>query len=136
MSIPSELCIDFNLSKDYIKIIFVVYILGLYSLICSSFPGYITFLWTIFLSYHFFIQIKDKVPYHYKKLQYIGKKWVLSANDKPFMEFSKARISFECGLFLLLTLKKDKKRKNLVIFLDQITLETNKKLHLIVNHEM
>ena len=66
--------------------------------------------------------MRNKLPMsHYQKLSYHPGYWILHEVNGRQIKYERASISFEGGIFVLLSLSGISSRKTLVIFKDQIT---------------
>ncbi len=67
----------------------------------------------------------------YKQLIYRTKQWILYDAEGVNTEFEEAYISFDAGLFFLLTLISEGKSKKLVLFNDQLSSSQYRQLNII-----
>lgn len=67
----------------------------------------------------------------YHQLSYHTHYWLLHSIDGLETRFENARISFDGGLFIVLTLTNEMLSKNLIIFVDQLSLAQYRILNVI-----
>ena len=76
--------------------------------------------------------VRSKVPVAaYNQLSYRTNYWLLHDVHGQEIKYEQAYISFDAGIFILLTLTNDDSRKKLVIFVDQLSTSEYRALNVI-----
>jgi len=104
------------------KVASVIHVFGLYVLLNSSLPMSIQ-IGTSFVLIASIMQIaRSRIPVPaFAKLSYHKNYWLLHGIHGNEIRYERAYISFDAGLFFLLTLANDDLQKKLVVFNDQLT---------------
>lgn len=125
--------IKLNQSVIFLKCSLVLY--GLVFVIIYQTHWLLTLKLLVFIvsGVHLIKIAKSKSPYSKEmELVYQNKEWSLKeGNDNPLV-FTEMRFILENNLFLFVELKKNKKRRKMVIFRDQLDLNSYRSLKLSV----
>lgn len=80
----------------------------------------------------FILIARNRVPVpSYDKLSYHTNYWLLHDVHGKTLKYEQAQLSFDAGLFILLSLISETSTKKLVIFTDQLTTAQHRALHVI-----
>lgn len=124
--------ISLGKSSYYAQISLLIYAGALLVMTHSSWFFAFKLVVVLFLLQQMLRIIYDPRPYpHYSMLSYTKSGWLLHENNKEPKSYEKARIVIEAGLFFLLELTEDNQRKYLVVFFDQINVESYRLLNIM-----
>lgn len=144
------LCIVIQLnkpSKDYVLLSTLLHASAMLMVLDTSFAGWLMTLLFVLLLLFWRQSIRHSVPFPaYETLVYQQSKWLLHAVNGLHLQYEQMQIRINTPFFILLTLKTDKKnegtirqkiqnyfkrRKNLIIFHDQISTDDYRTLRMI-----
>lgn len=134
MSLLSEIIIEPGTSKVYLRLILVVYLITatliLYSSIYLSIKLILLGLIFILLNFDWVNQCPCS---SIKKIQFIGNKWIVEMRDGKEESYTQAIILIHNPLFQLIEFVNPRQKKQIVLFLDQITNHQLRQLHLKIS---
>ncbi len=133
MLLSSDFTITLSKSNDYLRCALLIQILALIALVSSALPRLIIIVLVLVLAFFMIDIYRSKVPLpNYQKLSYHPGYWLLHQMNGHPIKYEQASIGFDGGLFILLTLTGKNRKKNLVIFNDQMTTAQNRLLKLLL----
>lgn len=128
----SDCTIRFAKSSSYFRLLLVLYTISsvlLYNSICPHWLQIgIVFYFLVHLAQ---IRTNPSPHPHYLGLHYRQDHWILEDKQGRELPFEKIKVLLNAGLFYLLELKMEKKRKVLVIFSDQLSKQEFRILRVI-----
>ncbi|MFA5959174.1 MAG: hypothetical protein WC785_01490 [Tatlockia sp.] len=112
--------IELNQSQLYLRIAFLVYLGAGVALFYSAFAIASKISIALILFYQLLKLIKNPcVNAGYIRLTYRQNQWLLLSTTQQEEKYARARVAFYGGIFLLLELGRENKKKRLVIFTDK-----------------
>jgi hypothetical protein len=133
LSLLFKIHIKLEKSKDYLKATFVLFLITLYTLLNSGLPDFVIFIGVIVVLANTISCLSAPYFEKYDEIIFNNAEWTLvEKSTRNEIIFEEGFISFECGLFILLTFKNNDFKRNMVVFLDQITPHINRELHLLM----
>jgi hypothetical protein len=128
----SNLTINFNKSLDYFRLGSFVNLFVLILIYDSGYPVVYLPLAAILLAAPWYKIYQTQMPHpSYPKLSYHKKLWILHTQSEREFKFEKIKIRLDTGFFMLISLYGISRRKNIVVFYDQITSDERRRLHMI-----
>jgi len=128
----SDIIITLNKSADYSKLTLLIYVGAIWVLWLSALPLIISSLITLILLIVLLQLWRGAIAFPpFTQVSYQAGYWRLQGSDGQEYKFEQAFISFEGGLFFLLTFTGYSARKTIVIFSDQITTSQTRHLWLL-----
>lgn len=135
----SNIEITFCKSNDYVRIASLVHCFAAVLLVNSSLPNWLRVTLVLILCISLLQLLRSPNHlYPYTKLMGYSTYWVVEYNTGKTMEYTKARIRFDGGLFIILQLRTDqtqvtaqKNQVALFIFKDQLTSKQHRMLEVI-----
>lgn len=123
MLLSSNVTISLSKSKDYLRCAVFIYALAFIVLMRSGLPLSITIPLSLLLIIFLALTIYSNAPIQaYQLLTYRSGYWLLNKVDGLEVKYEQLTISFDGGLFILLTLTGINPQKKMVVFKDQLTL--------------
>jgi len=120
----SDFTITLSKSTDYLRCAVLVHVLAALLLLRSALPFLLVVVIVIVLTTLLISICCYGVPTPtYHKLSYHPGYWLLHTRGGQQMKYDVVSIGFDGGMFILLTFSGENKRKNLVIFKDQLTVD-------------
>jgi hypothetical protein len=122
LSTPYELNIPFRVSKDYQRLIFLLYSLGLVSVWWYAYPFWVSFYLSIAIlvqGFHFFRL--GKLYRTYASLNRVGHRWILTDHLGSHTEYTQLRVIYDFGFILRISLSGPHGTLRLLFFRDQLT---------------
>jgi hypothetical protein len=118
----SSFTITLGKSNHYLRLVYLIYVFAVVVLWHSSLPLFvmICMLLILIMSLRQIVQSKTPVP-EYRQLSYHKNYWLLHDIHEQETKYEQAHISFDAGLFILLSLTDEIASKKLVIFVDQLS---------------
>jgi len=118
----SGLTITFGKSSYYLRLTYLLHGFAVVALLKSSLPIYaeIGMVFILMVSITQIVRNKTPLP-AYTQLSYHMTHWLLHDIHGQSMRYEQAHISFDAGLFMLLTLTSESSARKLVVFRDQLS---------------
>lgn len=132
MSTLSTLTLTFKRSSDYVRTACILHVFTGYVVWQSGSPLLIKVMATLLIAL-FFIPIayyQKPVP-AFQSLFYQAEKWHLIVNHGQRVEYDTIDITLDTGIFFLVTLRHEKKKRTGVVFYDQITPDQYRTLRIL-----
>ena len=128
----SSFTITLGKSYHYLRMTSLLHVFAVFVLFNSSLPMWllISMLLIVLLSIIHIARSRRPEPAYYQ-LSYHKKYWLLHGIDGQRIPYEQVHISFDAGLFVLLTLTGEKTSKKLVVFTDQLSTFQYRALHII-----
>lgn len=128
----SKCIIELNESRNYWRLTSLIYGFTTYIIINCQLNGFIKSVFLLYLLVSFSFIYRKPLPYKdLYQLFFLKDEWRLISQSGQVLNYQKHRIILNFGLFFLLELKHETKRKVLVIFSDQLSEDHYRLLHLI-----
>lgn len=128
----SNFTITLGKSSTYLKLVCLIHVFAVVVLWNSSLPLYILIIMMLILLVSFILIAYSRVPVPaFNQLSYHKNYWLLHDVYGHTIKYEQAHISFDAGLFVLLTLTGEDASKKLVIFADQLTTSQHRALNVI-----
>lgn len=128
----SGMTITLGKSNNYWRIACLIHLFAIVVLFNSSFPMLLLMMMSIVWMVSMTVIARTKIPVPaFSKLSYHLNYWILHSKFGDQIRYKQARISFDAGLFFLLTLSREDSQKKLVIFNDQLTPDQYRALNVI-----
>ncbi|MDF1757045.1 MAG: hypothetical protein P1U74_01930 [Legionellaceae bacterium] len=132
MLISSNLTINLHRSRDYLIFGVAVNLFVLVLMYCAEIPFKYIFGSICLQAWPMLDICQTKLPHsNILKLAYYQKHWFLYHKNGQELEYEKVQIRLDTGLFMLISLSGINKRKNLIIFYDQICDDERRRLNII-----
>ena len=132
MLLLSDITITLNKSNDYLKLTILIYAGAIWVLWLSALPLILKCLITLILLIILLQLWRGAIPFpSFTQISYQAGLWQLLGRDGQEYKFEQAFISFEGGLFFLLTFTGNSARKTIVVFSDQIATSQSRCLWLL-----
>ncbi len=128
----SSFTITLGKSNDYLRVAALLHVFGVVVLLNSSLLLLvkISMLFVLIASVFYIARSRIPVP-AFSRLSYHTNYWLLHGIDSQETRYEQAHISFDAGLFFLLTFTNDGVEKKLVVFNDQLTPAQYRTLNII-----
>ncbi len=128
----SNFTITLGKSNDFLRAAFLIHIFAAIVLLKSSFPIILIIAMITALAFVMVQIIKKPLPVtNYTHLDYRVNHWLLHQTKGQIIQYDRAYICFDGGLFKLLALSNKNTEKKLLIFNDQLTPFQLRALHII-----
>ncbi len=124
MSTIYELNIPFRPSKDYQRLVCVLYGLGLASVWWYAYPFWVSTYLSVAILVHGLHLFRLAKPYrHYYALSFVGKHWYLTDALGLKTAFSQLRVAYDFGFIFCIALQAKDRQRYVLFFRDQLTAE-------------
>lgn len=128
----SNRTIRFNQSKDYFRLALGIHLFAIISLYYLHFPAVYFIISCCLLSWPLITIARNKMPHpEHHTLSYHSQFWLLHAEGGQEMKYEKMQIRLDTGFFMLIVLDGINRRRQMVVFHDQITQDECRLLHII-----
>lgn len=128
----STIAITLGKSADYVKLACLIHVFAVIVLLNSSLPMLLSMglLFVLILSAISIVRLGIPLP-GLIKLNRHGTYWLLHGRSGEETRYEEVHISFEGGLFILLTLIGEDSKRTLVVFKDQLAADQYRALNVI-----
>lgn len=120
MSASSDLNLNFDPSKDYVRCVMLFHAFVIWVVVSSGLSLMMSTLFVLLLLMSLSTHRSRPIPTH-KNLSYHTHRWHLTEVNGKITIYERAMIRFDGGLFFLLRLETESTQKNLLIFYDQLS---------------
>ena len=128
----SNFTITLGKSNNYLRLACLIHVFALVVVWNSSLPISIMLSMLLVLIGSFISIARNRVPVpSYDKLSYHINHWLLHDIHGQAYKYEQAQLSFDAGLFFLLSLISETSTKKLIIFTDQLTTAQHRALNVI-----
>ncbi len=129
----SNVTVSLKSSKDYQKLLFLLYGVAVVALLQSNFYVLFSVALIAVLSIYFVFLWRLQTPgAPCVRLQYIEQKWRVYPIDKHFEVCDSVRIRFDFGWLMWLVLQSQAGPKHVLLFRDQLTPDENRLLRVLL----
>lgn len=118
------------LSKDYRRLTWLIHLVAVVAVLRSGLSWSVSLLGLGIIVIGM-VKMLASPPFATERLSYHTSSWFLHSQGGPALQYEHVKISFDGGLFLVLTLQGISPKKTRVVFYDQLSIEEMRGLRLI-----
>ncbi|MDX2346752.1 MAG: hypothetical protein QNK11_07780 [Legionella sp.] len=128
----SNVTVNLKASKDYQKLLMLMYAVVAIALFTSDFYGLFSFILSFCFSAYFIYLSRLKTPGAFcVRIEYIQQQWQIYQTPTQFEIYKTARIKFDFGWLIWLVFEGESKLQ-VLIFRDQISLDAHRALRVLL----
>jgi len=129
----SDFTLTFNKSKDFVRLCLLIHAFLLLALWYSNFSWGCSVGLLALIAYPLYEIIHTRMPHpHFQKLTFHQTYWLLHEKNNQPIEYEQLEIRMDTGIFLVIVLQSKSHSKKVILFHDQIPVETLRILKIIV----
>ena len=130
----SNLTITLGKSTNYLRLVCLIHVFAIVVLLNSSWSIMLQVGMVFVLMISIAHVVSNRTPEPaFLKLSYHANHWLLHTIRGQEIKYEYAYISFDAGLFVILTLVNDGFQKKLVVFIDQLTTAQYRSLYIMTH---